>query len=137
MDWSHILISFKGELIHWAGKAKSMWPIVGRLPLKAKWWDAPLGLQDFSRSNTLWYLCRHLFLTYSLVYITEPVFLPFLLNARSAQRVKKKNLEIRIQSWEHYAMVLQSYKAVYYFSSDLRCNCGEDNIWNEMSLRML
>ena len=26
---------------------------------------------------------------------------------------ENKNLQIRIQSWEHYAMVLQSYKAVY------------------------
>ena len=28
---------------------------------------------------------------------------------------ENKNLQIRIKSWEHYAMVLQSYKAVYYF----------------------
>ena len=27
---------------------------------------------------------------------------------------ENKNLQIRIQSWEHYAMVLQSYKAVCY-----------------------
>ena len=29
---------------------------------------------------------------------------------------ENKNLQIRIQSWERYAMVLQSYKVVYYFS---------------------
>ena len=29
---------------------------------------------------------------------------------------ENKNLQIRIQSWEHYAMVLQSYNAVDYFS---------------------
>ena len=34
------------------------------------------------------YLCRHFFLTYSLVYITETVFLPFL-NASSAKKQKK------------------------------------------------
>ena len=34
---------------------------------------------------------------------------------------ENKNLQIRIQSWEHYTMVLQSYKG-------LRCNYGEGNI---------
>ena len=29
--------------------------------------------------------------------------------------MEEKNLQIIIQSWGHYAMVLQSYKAVYYF----------------------
>ena len=33
---------------------------------------------------------------------------------------ENKNLQIRMQSWEHYTMALQSYKAVYYFSSDLK-----------------
>ena len=28
---------------------------------------------------------------------------------------ENKNLQIRIQSWEHYAMVVQSYKVVYSF----------------------
>ena len=28
---------------------------------------------------------------------------------------KNKTLQIRIKIWEHYAMVLQSYKVVYYF----------------------
>ena len=51
---SHFL---EGERIHVAGKAKSVWPIVGRMPLKAEWWDAPLALQGFGRSNILWYLC--------------------------------------------------------------------------------
>ena len=60
-------------------------------------------------------LCRHFFLTYSLVYITDPVFLPFL-NTSSVQKMEEnKNLQIRIQSWEHYAVVLQSYKVAYYF----------------------
>ena len=36
-------------------------------------------------------LCRHFFLTYSLVYITEPVFLPFL-NASSAQKWRKTKI---------------------------------------------
>ena len=39
-------------------------------------------------TKALWYLCRHFFLTYSLVYITQPVFLPFL-NASSAHKWKK------------------------------------------------
>ena len=85
---SHFL---EGELIYWAGKAKSMWPIVRRLPLKVEWWDAPLALQDFSWSNTLRFLCRHLFHTYSLVYITESVFLPFL-NVWSAQKWKETKI---------------------------------------------
>ena len=29
---------------------------------------------------------------------------------------ENKNLQIRMQSLEHYTMVLQGYKAVYYFS---------------------
>ena len=28
-----------------------MWLIVRQLPIKAGWWDAPLALRDFSRSN--------------------------------------------------------------------------------------
>ena len=43
---------------------------------------------------------------------------------------ENKDLQIRIQSWENYAMVLQSYKAVYYFSL-IYCNYGESNIWNK------
>ena len=42
-------------------------------------------------TQALWYLCRHFFLTYSLVYITEPDFLPFL-NASSAQKRKKTKI---------------------------------------------
>ena len=41
----------EGELIHWLGKAKNMWLSIGQLPIKAGWWDAPLPLRDFSRSN--------------------------------------------------------------------------------------
>ena len=29
---------------------------------------------------------------------------------------QNKNVQIRIQSWEHNTMVLQSYEAAYYFS---------------------
>ena len=32
-------------------KAKYVWLIVGQLPIKAGWWNAPLTLRDFSRSN--------------------------------------------------------------------------------------
>ena len=31
-----------------------MWLIVGQLPIKAGWWDDPLPLLDFSRSNKQW-----------------------------------------------------------------------------------
>ena len=41
---------------------------------------------------------------------------------------ENKNLQIRIQSREHYTMVLQSYKAGYYFIEDLHWNHGEGNI---------
>ena len=39
--------------------------------------------------QALRHLCRHFFLTYSLVYITQPVFLPFL-KASSAQNGRKQ-----------------------------------------------
>ena len=42
---------FEGELIHWVGKAKNVWPIVRRLPTGTKWWDGPLALPDFRRNN--------------------------------------------------------------------------------------
>ena len=41
----------EGALIHWVNEAKNMWPIDEQLPIKIKWWDAPLGLRDFSQSN--------------------------------------------------------------------------------------
>ena len=28
-----------------------MWLIVGQLPIKTRWWNAPLALRDFSQSN--------------------------------------------------------------------------------------
>ena len=34
----------EGEPIHWVDKAKNVW-IVGRLPIKAGWWDVSLALQ--------------------------------------------------------------------------------------------
>ena len=37
-----------GELSHWVGKAKNVSLIVGQLPIKARWWDAPIALRDFS-----------------------------------------------------------------------------------------
>ena len=48
---SHLL---EGELIHWAGKAKNAWLIVGWLPIKAEWWDGPLVLQDLSWRDIRW-----------------------------------------------------------------------------------
>ena len=45
---SHFL---EGELIHLVDKAKYVWLIVGQLPIKAGWWNAPLALRDFSRRN--------------------------------------------------------------------------------------
>ena len=42
-------------------------------------------------TQVLWYLCRQFFLTYSLVYITDPVFLPFL-NTSSVQKWKKTKI---------------------------------------------
>ena len=42
-------------------------------------------------TQAFWYLCRQFFLTYSLAYITEPVFLPFL-NASSVQKWKKTRI---------------------------------------------
>ena len=41
----------QGELIHLVEKAKNAWLIVGQWPIKAGWWNAPLVLRDFSRSN--------------------------------------------------------------------------------------
>ena len=41
----------QGEFIDMADKAKNVWLIVGQLPKKARLWDAPNGLQDFSQSN--------------------------------------------------------------------------------------
>ena len=41
----------EGELIHMVDNAKNVWLIVGQLPKKSRWWDAPLALRDFSRSN--------------------------------------------------------------------------------------
>ena len=73
--------------------------------------DLCCGSCEQASTQALQYLCRHFFLTYSFVYITEPDFLPV-----EDQIEENKNLQIRIQSWEHYAMVLQSYKGVYYFN---------------------
>ena len=42
-------------------------------------------------TQALWYLCQHFFLAYSLVYITEPVFLSFL-HASTAQKWKKTKI---------------------------------------------
>ena len=53
--------------------------------------DLHYGTHDQVSTQALWYLCQHFFLTYSLVYITEPVFLPFL-NASSAQKWKKTKI---------------------------------------------
>ena len=39
------------ELIHLVDNAKNVWLIVGQLPKKSGWWDAPLGLRDYSQSN--------------------------------------------------------------------------------------
>ena len=68
-------------------------------------------------TQVLWYLSQHFFLTHSLVYMAEPVFLPFL-NGSSAQKWKKTNIyrSEHTAGKEHYVMVLQSYKTVYYFS---------------------
>ena len=46
------------ELIHWVDKTRNVWLIVGQLPIKAAWWDAPFMPQDFSRSNTHDHLTR-------------------------------------------------------------------------------
>ena len=43
--------SHEGELTYQVDKTKNVWLIVGQLPIKAEWWDAPLALQEFSRSN--------------------------------------------------------------------------------------
>ena len=42
---------YQGNFIDLAEKAKNVWLIVGRIPKKDGWWDAPLALRDFSRSN--------------------------------------------------------------------------------------
>ena len=44
--------------IHWVDKTRNVWLIVGQLPIKDVWWDAPLSLRDFSRSNTHNYSTR-------------------------------------------------------------------------------
>ena len=35
----------------WVDKAYYVWLIVGQLPIKAGWWDAPPALRDFNRRN--------------------------------------------------------------------------------------
>ena len=42
---------FDGDLIYLVDRAKDVWLIIGQLPIKSGWWNAPLALQDFSRSN--------------------------------------------------------------------------------------
>ena len=87
LDWPHILIPLKDNLS--SGWIRLI--TVGQLPIKVEWLDAPLAVEDFSCSNILWYLCQYVSLIYSLAYITEPVFLPFL-NANSAQKWKKTKI---------------------------------------------
>ena len=38
------------ELIHFVEKAKIVWLIVGRLSIKAGWWNDPLALWDFNQA---------------------------------------------------------------------------------------
>ena len=38
------------ELIHFVEKAKNVWLIVGRLSIKAGWWNDPLALWDFNQA---------------------------------------------------------------------------------------
>ena len=40
-----------GELSHCVYETKNLWLIVGQLPIKAGWWNAPLALWNFSWSN--------------------------------------------------------------------------------------
>ena len=52
--WNHWLTPLphflEGELILWVDKAKNVRIIVGRLPIKAGWWDASFTLQGFSQN---------------------------------------------------------------------------------------
>ena len=43
--------SLERELIYWVDKVENVWLIVGQLPIKAGWWDAPLELCDYSWSS--------------------------------------------------------------------------------------
>ena len=38
------------ELIHFVEKTKNVWLIVGRLSIKAGWWNDPLALWDFNQA---------------------------------------------------------------------------------------
>ena len=53
--------------------------------------DLCCGSYEQVSTREIWYFCRHFFLTYSLVCITEPLFFPFL-NASSAQKWKKTKI---------------------------------------------
>ena len=41
----------EGELIHLVDKTKNMQLTIGQLPIKFEWWEVPLSLWVFSRSN--------------------------------------------------------------------------------------
>ena len=60
--------SLERKLTQYVDKAKNMWLIVGQLPIKAGWWDAPLALWDFSWSNKQSYFF-FLFFIYRWLYI--------------------------------------------------------------------
>ena len=45
-----------GELTHCVYETQKLWLIVGQLLIKSEWWNAPLGLWDFSWSNKQNYL---------------------------------------------------------------------------------
>ena len=53
--------------------------------------DLCSGTYEQVLTQAFWYLCRLFFLTNSILYITEPVFLPFL-KANSAQKWKKAKM---------------------------------------------
>ena len=90
--WTDATFSFPSRRTHQLGRqGQKRVTNVRWLPLKAEWWDAPLALQAFTQSNLLYYLCRHFCLTYSLVSVTEPAFLPFLNNS-SAQKWKETKI---------------------------------------------
>ena len=60
--------SLERKLTQYVDKAKNMWLIVGQLPIKAGWWDAPLALWDFSWSN------KQSYFFFSFLYLSLTIY---------------------------------------------------------------
>ena len=69
------------RFIHWVDMAENVWLLVGQLPIKAGWWDAPLAIREFIRRNmhdhsTKIYCSTDLFLLFARDHSTK-IYVPF------------------------------------------------------------